>query len=303
MASEGNQATHELLATEEATHQPEAAARDLTRKALLKIVRKYDRINKGDLETRNVVKHTILDALKKLNYNKQGVYEKSLSYKEGTITRLRGIVSYANHLYNLLEPVLLHIDEEEYARTLLRGFMPRVEESARYATKLDPEMAAGLLRILDSAESLGVVFNQGLREVLEENIQTHIKPARLDEPSLLINLAERRFKEGEYLTSYLLSREAAKVLVEDLTGAYPKEIGQVEAPSQEWRFEDYLGYLIEVGLVPEEQGKMFLELFVGEPEHLNSRWNGKRNAEKALGEMKDYLDKMGLSDDSDDEWL
>jgi hypothetical protein len=190
----------------------------------------------------------------------------------------------------------------EYSKSILRDFMPKIEEAARYATKLDPEMAAGLLKVLDSAESLGVVFNQGLREVFEEIIQTHITPKRIDAPALLLDLAQSRFQDGEYLTSFLLSREAARVLVEDLTGAYPKDLGPRESPSPEWRFEDYLGYLIEVGLVPSEQGKEFLDLFVGEPEHLNNRWKGKRAAEKAIIEMRSYMDTMGLKDSSDDEW-
>jgi hypothetical protein len=303
MASEGNQTTHELLTTGVSTSIHDIQERELTMNALLKAVRKYDRIRGDDLEVKNRMRQVILDASKRMIERKRGTHEKSLIYREGTLTRLRGIVSYSNHLCDLLEPVLLHIDEINYARSILGEFMPKLEEAARYATKLDAEMAAELLRVLDTADSLGVEFNQGLREVFEEIIQIHITPRMLDEPSLLIDLAKRRFQEGEYLTSYLLSREAARVLVEDLTGAYPKDLGPEVSPSSEWRFEDYLGYLIEVGLIPEEQGKEFLDLFVGEPEHLNSKWKGKRSAEKALGEMKSYLEKMGLNDNSNDDWL
>jgi hypothetical protein len=303
MASEGHQTTNELLTSGGSTGTHDSQRRDLTINALLKTVRKYDRIKGDDFEARKCMRQLILVASKRLIERRRDSQEKSLSYKEGTLTRLRGIVSFANHLCDLLEPVLLRIDEIEYARSILGEFMPKVEEAARYATKLDPEMAAGLLRVLDSADAMEVGFNQGLREVFEEIIQTHITPRRLDEPSFLIDLAQKRFQEGEYLTSYLLSREAARVLVEDLTGAYPKDLGPEESPSPEWRFEDYLGYLIEVGLVPEEQGKEFLDLFVGEPEHLNNRWKGRRNAEKALGEIKRYLEKMGLNDNSDDRWL
>ena len=277
--------------------------KNLTLNALLKTIDKYDLIRCNDHETRKRAKQLILEASKRIIERNQGAHKKALTRREGSRTRLRGIASYANKLSNLLEPVLLHIDEINYAKSILEDFMPRVEEAARYATKLDPETAAQMLRVLNSAETIDLTFNQGLREVFEEVIQLHITPTKQDSSRLLLDLAQSRFQAGEYLTSYLLSREATRSILEDLTGAFPKDLGPDDAPSSDWRFEDYLGYLMEAGLVPTEHGKKLLELFVGEPEHLNSRWKKRREAEKALNEIRSYLEIMDANDDSNNDWL
>ena len=126
---------------------------------------------------------------------------------------------------------------------------------------------------------------------------------KLDVSKLLLDLAEKRLHDGEYITSYLLSREATRSMLEDLTGAYTKDLDSENSPSPEWRFEDYLGYLIEVGLVPAEQGTEFLEIFVGEAEHLNNRWKKRREAERALIEVKNFLEVIYSGDVVNKEWL
>jgi hypothetical protein len=277
--------------------------RNLTLNALLKTIDNYDMIQRNDHETRKRARKIILEASKRIIERNQGAHRKTLTCKEGTKTRLKRITSYANQLSKIIEPVLLHIDETEYTRNIVKEFMPRVEEAARFATKLDPEMAAQMLRVLDSAEILGLNFNKGLREAFKEIIEIHITPKNLDASRLLLDLAQSRFEAGEFLTSYLLSREATRSIIEDITGAYTKELGSEDTPSADWRFEDYLGYLMEVGLVPAEEGKEFLELFVGEPEHLNSRWKKRHEAEKALTEVRNYLDIMDMENAENDEWL
>jgi len=280
-----------------------AARTNLTLNSLLKTLDQYDMLLHNDHETRKKAKQLILKASKRIIERNQGTYEKALTHKEGTRARLRGIISYANQLSNLVEPVLLHIDEIDYARRVVSDFMPRVEEAARFATRLDPVMAAQMLRVLNIAESLGLTFNQGLREVFEEIIQLHIAPKKLDASKLLLDLAQSRFEAGEYLTSYLLSREATRSILEDLTGAYPQDLGPAFTPSPDWIFEDYLGYLMEVGLVSEEQGEDFREIFVGEAEHLNNRWKKRREAERALSGIRNYLDIIDKDGAINDEWM
>jgi hypothetical protein len=276
----------------------------LTINALHKAIDRYDRIQSSDHATRARARKIILAVSKKVIERGQFVHGNSLASREGTKTRLRKISSYANQLSKLLEPVLLHIDELDYTRVIVREFMPSVEEAARFATKLDPETAAQMLRILDSADTLGgLSFNSGLREVFEEIIQIHITPKKLDASKLLLDLAEKRLHDGEYITSYLLSREAMRSMLEDLTGVYTKDLDSENSPSPEWRFEDYLGYLIEVGLVPAEQGTEFLEIFVGEAEHLNNRWKKRREAERALIEVKNFLEVIYSGDVVNKEWL
>jgi hypothetical protein len=180
--------------------------------------------------------------------------------------------------------------------------MPYIEEAARYATLLDPETAALMLRILDTAESIDFEFNHGLREVFEEVIQLQIVPKNTSTSKVLLNLAELRFNEGEYLTSYLLSREAVRTMIEDLAGAYPEDLSPENKPAPEWRLEDYVGHLMEIGLIPEEQGNVLVELFVGEPEHLNERWKKRKEAEKAIGEVKIYFELMGTDSEEFKEW-
>jgi len=274
--------------------------KNLTIKTLLKSINSYDLIDDG--ETRNRAKQIILKASKTIIEEKKDT-SKKLTYKEGTKTRLKQIASQANHLSKIIEPILLHIDETEYSRSLIEEFMPTLEEAARYATKLDPDIAAQLLKILDSAEILSLTFNKGLIEAFKEVIELHVAPRNLNSSRLLLELAQARFEAGEYLTSYLLSREATRSIIEDLTGAYTKELEPEEAPSPDWRFEDYLGYLMEVGLVPAEAGKEFLELFVGEPDHLNSRWKKRRQANRALTEIKNYLDLVDNENPENDKWL
>jgi hypothetical protein len=273
--------------------------KNLTLSTLLKSINNYDLIH--DPETRKRARQIILEASKRIIEKNRGTGKK-LTYREGTKTRLRQIGSYANQLSKIIEP-LLHIDEAEYSRNLIEEFMPKVEEAARFATKLDPEMAAQMLKILDSAEILGLTFNKDLSVAFKEIIELHVVPKNLDASRLLLELAQARFEAGEYLTSYLLSREATRSIVEDLTGAYTKELGPEEAPSPDWRFEDYLRYLMEVGLVPVEEGKEFLELFVGEPEHLNSRWKKRREADRALTGVRNYLDLIDSENAENEEWL
>ncbi|MGD0803468.1 MAG: hypothetical protein ABSA11_05270 [Candidatus Bathyarchaeia archaeon] len=280
-----------------------SARTNLTLSTLLKTINNYDMIQRNDGETRKWARKIILEASKRIIDRNEAAQGKTLAYKEGTKTRLRKITSYASQLSKIIEPVLLHIDETQYTRNIIEEFMPRVEEAARFATKLDPEMAAQMLRILDSAEILGLNFNKDLREAFSEVIEIHIAPKNLDAPKLLLDLAQSRFQAGEYLTSYLLTREAIRSLIEDLTGAYSKELGSEDTPSPDWRFEDYLGYLMEIGLVPAEEGKKFLELFVGEPEHLNCRWKKRREAERALTEVRHYLEIMDTDNDENEEWL
>jgi hypothetical protein len=304
MASERN-ITNEWINKMEAMleNQGTPTRRNLTLNALLKTIDNYDMIQRNDHETRKRARKIILEASKRIIERNQGAHRKTLACKEGTKTRLKRITSYANQLSKIIEPVLLHIDETEYTRNIVKEFMPRVEEAARFATKLDPEMAAQMLRVLDSAEILGLNFSKGLREAFKEIIEIYITPKNLDASRLLLDLAQSRFEAGEFLTSYLLSREATRSIIEDITGAYTKELGSEDTPSADWRFEDYLGYLMEVGLVPVEEGKEFLELFVGEPEHLNSRWKKRHEAEKALTKVRNYLDIMDTENAENDEWL
>ncbi len=300
MASEHDAGSEWILKMEAILdNQGTPTKKNLTLSTLLKSINNYDLIR--DPETRKRGRQIILEASKRIIEKNRGTGKK-LAYREGTKTRLRQIGSYANQLSKIIEP-LLHIDESEYARNLIEEFMPKVEEAARFATKLDPEMAAQMLKILDSAEILNLTFNKDLNEAFKEIIELHVVPKNLDASRLLLELAQARFEAGEYLTSYLLSREATRSIVEDLTGAYAKELGPEEAPSPDWRFEDYLGYLMEVGLVPVEEGKEFLELFVGEPEHLNSRWKKRREADRALTGVRNYLDLIDNENSENEEWL
>jgi hypothetical protein len=284
----------------ESKNQP--TRKNLTVNTLLKTIERYNQLQGSDQTTKKRVKNLILETSKVIIERNQDTCKKALTSREGSKTRLRGIASYASQLSNLLEPVLLHINESDYARSIIEEFMPSVEEAARYATKLEPETAAHLVKILNTAEAVGLTFNKGLNEVFEEIIQIRITPKKLDVPQLLLDLAEKRFQAGEYLTSYLLSREATRTMLEDLTGAYTKDVEPDDMPTPDWRLEDYLGYLIEAGLISAEQGKEFLVLFVGEPEHLNNRWKNRREAEKALKEIKNYLEIIDAEDNTSD-WL
>lgn len=283
--------------------QEDTAATSLTLNSLLKSLDQYDMLLHNDHEARKKAKQLILKASKKIIERNKSTYEKTLTHKEGTRARLRGITSYANQLSNLVEPVILHIDEIDYAKCIVGDFIPRVEEAARFATRLDSVMAAQMLRVLNLAESLGLIFNQGLREVFEEIIQIHIAPKKLDASKLLLDLAQKRYEAGEYLTSYLLSKEAARSILEDLTGAYPQDLGPAYTPSPDWIFEDYLGYLMEVGLVSMEQGDEFREVFVGEAEHLNSKWKKRRETERALNGIRNYINILNKDNMINDEWM
>jgi hypothetical protein len=305
MASGGKFGTNSWITKIETSleKQEDVAKNNLTLNSLIKTLDNYDMLLHNDHETRKKAKQIILKASIRIIERNQSTYEKALAHKEGTRARLRGITSYANQLSILVEPVLLHIDEIDYARSVISDFMPKAEEAARFATRLDPVMAAQMLRVLTLAESLGLIFNQGLREVFEEIIQLHIAPKKLDASNLLLDLAQRRYEEGEYLTSYLLSREAARSILEDLTGAYPQDLGPAYKPSPDWIFEDYLGYLVEVGLVSVEQGEEFQEIFVGEAEHLNSRWRKRREAERALSGIRNYVDILDKDGSINDKWM
>ncbi len=275
----------------------------ITLKALLKSINDYDLVLDVDRETRKRARKIILAASKRVIERSQAAYLKKLSAGEGTKIRLKSTAAYAEQLNRVIEPILLHINENEYARSIIEEFLPRVAEEARYATKLEPEMVAPILRLLDTAEILGLNFNTDLREAFKEIIEISLTPTKMDTSLILLELAQRRFEAGEYLTSYLFSREATRSIIEDLTGAYTKEFGPEDKPSPEWRFEDYLGYLMEVGLVPIEEGRAFLELFVGEPEHLNSRWKKRGEANRALTVVKKYLDLVNVEGSENDDWL
>jgi hypothetical protein len=116
-------------------------------------------------------------------------------------------------------------------------------------------------------------------------------------------LAERRFEACEFLTSYLLARESTRTVLEDITGGYPADLSPGNTPSPDWIFEDYLGYLMEIGLVSVEQGKAFQELFVGEAEYINKRWKKRDETEKAIKEIKTYLAVIDPENSVKDEWL
>jgi hypothetical protein len=181
--------------------------------------------------------------------------------------------------------------------------MPQLNEAAHFSTQLSPELAAQMLNLMYAAEGVGLKVNSSIKEIFEENIQMQIKPKNLDASRLLLELAERRFEAGEFLTSYLLARESTRTVLEDITGAYPADLAPGNKPSPDWIFEDYLGYLIEIGLVSFEQGKAFQELFIGEAEYINKRWKKRYEAEKALKEIKTYLSVIDPENSVKDEWL
>ena len=270
---------------------------------LLKSIDKYNAIHSSEQLTKKRARSLILEASKRIIERSRKTQEKSLQCSEGSRRRLSGISKIIHQLSELLAGVLLHIEETDYAKNILTEYMPYIEEAARYATLLNPETAALMLRILDTAETIDFEYNHGLREVFEEVIQLQIVQKNPVTSKILLNLAEIRFNEGEYLTSYLLSREAVRTMLEDLTGAYPEDLSPENKPAPEWRLEDYIGHLMEIGLIPEEQGNALVELFVGEPEHLNSKWKKRKDAEKAISEVKVYFELMGTGGDEHKEWL
>jgi len=46
-----------------------------------------------------------------------------------------------------------------------------------------------------------------------------------------------------------------------------------------------------------------VDLFVGEPEHLNDKWRKRKEAENAIGEVKIYFELMGTGSEEYKEWL
>jgi hypothetical protein len=303
MASEQNTCNEWITKMESMLEKQNTSNKNnFTINSLLKTIENYDMIKHSDHETRKRARKIIIEASKRIIERNQTVHRK-LPKKEGTKTRLKRITNYAYQLSRIIEPVLLHIDETKYTRNIVEEFMPKVEEAARFSTKLDPEMAAQMLKILDSADTLGISFNKDLKEAFKEIIEANITLKKLDASRLLLGLAKRRFQDGEYLTSYLLSREATRKMIEELTGAYQRVLRPEDALLPDWRFEDFLGYLMEVGLVPAETGKEFLELFVGEPEYLNNRWRKRVEADKALTVVRNYFEFMYTENDENDEWL
>jgi hypothetical protein len=286
----------------ESTLEQKTISKKLSLNRLLKSIDKYYAIQGSEQHTIKHARNLILEASKRIIERSRKTQEKSLNCSEGSRKRLSAISKIIRQLNELLDGVLLHIEETDYAKNVLTEFMPYIEEAARYATLLDPETAALMLRILDTAESIDFEFNNGLREVFEEVIQLQIIPKNTSTSKVLLNLAEIRFNEGEYLTSYLLSREAVRTMIEDLAGAYPEDLSPENKPGPEWRFEDYVGHLMEIGLIPEDQGNVLVELFVGEPEHLNERWKKRKEAEKAIGEVKIYFELMDTSSEEFKEW-
>ena len=263
----------------------------------------YEKIWKNDQVTRVKAKKLIFRVSQRIIEKDRFILIKTLAKREGSKSRLRGIVAYANQLSKFMQPVLLRINEGDYAKSVFEEFMPHLDEAARFSTRLSPEMAAQLLNLVYAAEGVGLTANPSIKEIFEETIQAHIMPKNLDASRLLLELAERRFEAGEFLTSYLLARESTRTVLEDITGAYPADLGPGNTPSPDWIFEDYLGYLMEIGLVSVEQGKAFQELFVGEAEHINKRWKKREETEKALKEIKTYLAVIDPENSVKDEWL
>jgi hypothetical protein len=275
----------------------------LNRRNLMDSLDRYEKIRKNDQVTRIKAKKLIFQVSQRIIEKDRIILIKTLAKREGSKSRLRGIVAYANQLSNLMHPVLLRIDEGEYVKSVFEEFMPHLEEAARFSTRLSPEMAAQLLNLMYAAEGVGLTVNPSMKEIFEETIQTHIIPKKLDVSRLLLELAERRFEAGEFLTSYLLARESTRTVLEDITGAYPADLSLGNTPSPDWIFEDYLGYLMEIGLVSVEQGKAFQELFVGEAEYINKRWKKRDETEKAIKEIKTYLAVIDPENSVKDEWL
>ena len=91
-------------------------------------------------------------------------------------------------------------------------------------------------------------------------------------------------------------------MLEDSTGAYPEDLSPENKPAPEWRLEDYIGHLMEIGLIPRNKATIGGQ-FVDEPEHLNSKWKKRKDAEKAIGEVKVYFELMGTGGDEHKEWL
>ena len=263
----------------------------------------FEKIQKNDQVTRIQARKLIFEASQRIIEKDRFLLNKTLVKREGSKSRLKGIVAYANHLSMFMQPVLLRIDEGRYAKRVFEEFMPQIDEAARFSTRLSPEMAAQMLNLMDAADGVGIGVNPSLKEIFEETIQTHIKPKKLDASRLLLELAERRFEAGEFLTSYLLAREATRAVLEDITSAYPADLGPENIPSPDWVFEDYLGYLMETGLVSVEQGKAFQELFIGEAEYMNKRWKKRDEAENALKEIKTYLAVIDPENSVNKEWL
>jgi hypothetical protein len=276
---------------------------DLTWRSLMDSLDRFEKIKKNDEVTRVKVRKLIFKVAQRIIEKDRIILIKTLAKREGSKSRLRGIVTYANQLSNFTQPILLRIDEGEYAKSVFEEFMPHLDEVARFSTRLSPEMAAQLLNLMYAAEGVGLTINPSVKEIFEETIQTHIIPKNLDASRLLLELAERRFEAGEFLTSYFLARESTRTVLEDITGAYPADLSPGNTPSPDWIFEDYLGYLIEIGLVSVEQGKAFQELFVGEAEYINKRWKKRDEAEKALKEIKTYLAVIDPENSVKDEWL
>jgi hypothetical protein len=278
-------------------------AADLTWRSLMDSLYRFEKIKKNDEVTRAKARNLIFKVSQRIIEKDRIILIKTLTRREGSKSRLGGIVTYANQLSNFTLPILLRINEVEYAKSIFEEFMPHLDEAARFSMRLSPEMAAQLLNLIYAAEGVGLTINPSIKEIIEEPIQTHIIPKKLDASRLLLELAERRFEAGEFLTSYLLARESTQTVLEDITGAYPADLSPGNTPSPDWIFEDYLGYLMEIGLVSVEQGKVFQELFVGESEHINKRWKKRDEAEKALKEIKTYLTIIDPENSVKDEWL
>lgn len=272
-------------------------------RSLMDNLDRFEKIKKDDEVTRAKARKLIFRVSQGIIEKDRITLNKTLTKREGSKSRLKGIVTYANQLSNFTQPILLRIDEGEYAKSVFEEFMPHLDEATRFSTRLSPEMAAQLLNFMYAAEGVGLTINPSIKEIIEETIQTHIIPKNLDASRLLLELAERRFEAGEFLTSFLLARESTRTVLEDITGAYPADLSPGNTPSPDWIFEDYLGYLMEIGLVSVEQGKAFQELFVGEAEYLNKRWKKRDEAEKALKEIKNYLTVIDPENSVKAEWL
>jgi len=112
--------------------QDHPARHSITLKALLKSINDYDLVLGADRETRKRARKIILAASKMIIERSQAAYIKKLSAGEGTKIRLKSTAAYAEQLNRVIEPILLHINEKKFARTIIEEFLPRVAEEALF---------------------------------------------------------------------------------------------------------------------------------------------------------------------------
>src|SRR3989304_8260859 len=86
---------------------------------LLKPINKYDAIHSSEQLTIKRARSLILEASKRIIERSRKTQEKSLKCSEGSRSRLRGISNISHQLSELLDGVLLHIEETDYAKNVL----------------------------------------------------------------------------------------------------------------------------------------------------------------------------------------